>query len=151
MLIPVALVLHVLAVVVWVGGMFFAHMALRPSVATLPPEVRLPLLGKIFARFLPWVWASVLIILTTGYGAIFILFGSVVAVSHPIGVMMLLGNLMVGLFLYLWFFPYRRLQSALAEHDIKAAGLQQVLIRRVILTNLVLGLVTISVATAGRW
>ena len=38
--------LHLLGVVVWVGGMFFAHMALRPSVLALNPPERLPLLSQ---------------------------------------------------------------------------------------------------------
>lgn len=39
---PLAITLHVLSAVVWVGGMFFAWMALRPVAASLlepPPRV----------------------------------------------------------------------------------------------------------------
>ena len=37
----------VLAIVVWIGGMFFAHYCLRPAAAEkLSPEQRLPLLVK---------------------------------------------------------------------------------------------------------
>ena len=36
------LLLHILAVVVWIGGMFFAHYCLRPAAAEkLSPEQRL--------------------------------------------------------------------------------------------------------------
>jgi uncharacterized membrane protein len=31
---------HVLSVVVWIGGMVFAHFFLRPAVAQLDPPVR---------------------------------------------------------------------------------------------------------------
>ncbi len=146
MLLTVAVVFHGLAVVVWVGGMFFAHMALRPAAALLPVEVRLPLLVRVFERFFPWVWVSVGIILATGYGAFFSLFG-----SPSVYAMIALGNLMVVLFVYLWFFPYRRLRIALAAGDLQSAGLQQAYIRRIILTNLILGLITTSVAMAGHW
>ncbi len=63
----IALLLHVLSVVVWVGGMFFAYMALRPAaVQTLEPPQRLPLWAATFDRFFPWVWLAVTLILGSG-------------------------------------------------------------------------------------
>jgi len=38
--IALLIALHVLAVVVWVGGMFFAYVVLRPSAGPLAAEVR---------------------------------------------------------------------------------------------------------------
>ena len=55
----VAQPLHVLAVLVWVGGMFFAHLILRPSVGALDAAVRLAQWRCVFARFFPWVWVSI--------------------------------------------------------------------------------------------
>ncbi|MCK7497690.1 MAG: DUF4149 domain-containing protein [Comamonadaceae bacterium] len=53
-----------LAVVVWVGGMFLMHFAVRPvAVAQLPPPQRLPLLAAILGRFFGWVTAAVLVVL----------------------------------------------------------------------------------------
>jgi len=47
--------LHVLASVIWVGGMFFAHQCLRPAaIATLDPPQRLALWRAVFGRFFPW-------------------------------------------------------------------------------------------------
>src|SRR5690606_5692971 len=58
--------LHLLAAVVWVGGMFFAYMALRPAAATvLPPPQRLPLWTQTFRRFFPWVWITVVLLPVT--------------------------------------------------------------------------------------
>ena len=63
-----ALALHLLAVIVWVGGMFFAHKALRPAAAGLqqPPE-RLPLLKGVLDHFFRWVWVAIIAILASGY------------------------------------------------------------------------------------
>ena len=62
------LMLHLLGTVVWVGGMFFAHMALRPAAAELlTPQQRLPLLRAVLTRFFRWVWLAVLAILASGY------------------------------------------------------------------------------------
>ncbi|MEK7716744.1 MAG: hypothetical protein AAB322_03200, partial [Pseudomonadota bacterium] len=64
----IAISLHLLATIIWVGGMFFAYMALRPVAATLlPPAQRMPLWVQTFARFFPWVWAAVIILPATGY------------------------------------------------------------------------------------
>ena len=62
--------LHVLGVVVWVGGMFFAHMALRPAALALPPPQRLPLLAATLTRFV--AWAGVAVVLILGSGAVLI-------------------------------------------------------------------------------
>ncbi len=63
----VAIVLHVLSSVLWVGGMFFAYMALRPvAAATLEPPQRLTLWAGVFGRFFPWVWTSIVVLLVNG-------------------------------------------------------------------------------------
>ena len=61
------LLIHLLAVVVWVGGMFFAHFCLRPvAAAQLPPPQRLPLLSAVLGRFFAIVGVAVAAILLTG-------------------------------------------------------------------------------------
>ncbi len=44
--------LHVLAVVLWVGGMAFAHFFLRPALGVLEPAQRLRLMHDVLRRFL---------------------------------------------------------------------------------------------------
>ena len=53
-----AITLHLLAAVIWVGGMFFAYMALRPATGSLEPSIRLTLWSQTLKRFFPWVWIS---------------------------------------------------------------------------------------------
>ena len=60
--------LHVLAIVVWVGGMVFAHFFLRPAVAALPPPQRLPLMQAVLGRFFAAVLAASAVTLATGLG-----------------------------------------------------------------------------------
>ena len=43
--------LHVLSIIVWVGGMVFAHFFLRPAIARLEPPVRLRLMHEVLGRF----------------------------------------------------------------------------------------------------
>lgn len=56
--------LHLFGVVIWVGGMFFAYMALRPAAsALLDPPQRLLLWSATLQRFFGWVWVSVALVL----------------------------------------------------------------------------------------
>lgn len=49
-----AFTLHLIAAVIWVGGMFFAHMVLRPSAVEklAPPFAFIPLGGCFWSFFL---------------------------------------------------------------------------------------------------
>src|SRR5690349_7835698 len=66
----VGLFLHILAAVIRVGGMFFAHQMPRPAVGPLEPAQRLQLWRRVFARFFPVVWVCVAALLASGYGMI---------------------------------------------------------------------------------
>ena len=67
-----AVLLHVLSVVIWIGGMFFAWMVLRPAAADeLEGPDRLRLWNRVLATFFMWVWLCVTAILLTGYWMIF--------------------------------------------------------------------------------
>ncbi|MDA8364807.1 MAG: CopD family protein [Gammaproteobacteria bacterium] len=148
---PVAIALHLVAAVIWVGGMFFAYMALRPAAASMEPALRLPLWSRTFGRFFPWVWMSVIALPATGYWMISDAFGGMAHAGMRINIMQTLGIIMIMIYLHLFFAPYRRLNRAVAAGDFAAAGLQLAQIRRLIGINLLLGLVTIVVASAGRY
>lgn len=71
-----AIALHVLSAVIWVGGMFFAYMAMRPAVVEVVNESQRGILWcHTLSRFFQWVWASVILLLVTGYWMIFSVFG----------------------------------------------------------------------------
>ena len=145
----VALFFHVISVVVWVGGMFFAYMALRPVAArVLQPAERLTLWQGVFGRFFPWVWISVLLILVSGLW-MFMLLG---AGNAPVYVhaMFGLGVLMMLIFAHVFFAPYRRLKRAVAGQDWKSGGAALTQIRKLIGLNLALGMITIAVAMLAR-
>ena len=146
----IALTLHLLSAVIWVGGMFFAYVAQRPvAAALLEPPLRLPLWSQTFARFFPWVWAAVVLLPATGYWMIFGPFGGFAMTPVFVHIMQALGIVMILIFLHVYFAPYRRLQRAVAAREYAAAGAQLAQIRRLIGINLALGLVTIIVAVAG--
>ena len=145
----VSLFLHVMGVVVWVGGMFFAYMALRPVAASvLEPPQRLTLWAGVFGKFFPWVWASVALILLTGLHMLVKVGG--MAAPHYVIAMLVLGVLMMLIFAHVYFAPYKRLKRAVCEQNWKAGGAALGQIRMLIGINLSLGLLTIAVVFVGR-
>ena len=149
---PVAITLHILSAMVWVGGMFFAWMALRPVAASLlEPPLRLPLWSQTFARFFPWVWAAVILLPATGYWMILWVFDGFENVKLYVYIMQVTGIAMILIYLYVFFIPYRRMNQAIAARDFTAAGKQLAVIRKLIGANLVLGLITITVASGGAY
>jgi len=143
------LFLHVLSVVVWVGGMFFAYMALRPVAASvLEPPQRLTLWAGVFGKFFPWVWASVALILLSGLHMLMKLGGA--AAPHYTLTMLALGVVMMLIFAHVFFAPYKKLKRAVGEQDWKAGGAALGQIRKLIGINLSLGLLTIGVVFIGR-
>jgi uncharacterized membrane protein len=140
--------LHVLAAVVWVGGMFFAYMALRPAALKLEPPQRLMLWSETFERFFPWVWGSVVVLPFTGYWMIFSMFGSFDSTPLYALIMQYIGLAMIAIYLHVFFAPYRRLRRFVAAEDFPAAGKQLAQIRKLIALNLSLGLITVILASS---
>ena len=145
----VSLFLHLLGVVVWVGGMFFAYMALRPVAASvLEPPQRLTLWTGVFGKFFPWVWVSVILILLSGLHML-VAFGGLAAPLYALA-MLGLGLVMMLIYVVVFFSPYQKLKRAVAEQNWKAGGAALGQIRQLIGVNLSLGLITIAVVFVGR-
>lgn len=147
----IAAALHALAATVWVGGMFFAHMALRPSVAAMEPPERLRLWSRVFPRFFAWVWGAVATLLATGYWMVLGERGGFSGIGFAIELMQGTGLVMAGLFVFLYTRPYRKFRVAVADENWPEAARHQGLIRRIVATNLVLGLLTVALGAAGKY
>ncbi|MBL4743781.1 MAG: CopD family protein [Cycloclasticus sp.] len=151
-MIPLAISLHVLSAVIWVGGMFFAYLVLRPIAAVqFEPPQRLTLWSNVFSKFFPWVWVSVVLLLGTGFWLIAHKFGGMKNVAAHIHIMMSVGIIMTLLFMHLFFAPRRKLTQAVIEHNWEEAGKHLAQIRMLIGINLILGLGVVVVATGGRY
>lgn len=147
----IGLIVHALAAVIWVGGMFFAYVVLRLAMRPVDPQARLDLWGHVFGRFFPWVWASIVALLASGYGMIFYGLGGFAGAGVHVHLMQATGLLMMALFLHLYFAPWRRLRRALDAGDYEAATVQLTQIRRIVATNLALGLITVAIGASGRY
>lgn len=145
----IALWLHLLGVVVWVGGMFFAHVALRPAVQSLPPPQRLPLMAATLAAFFKWVGAAVITILASGFMLVFGA-GGFAAFGASVHLMAVLGLVMAVVYGFIVAVPFPRVRAAVAAQDWPPAGAALAQVRRLVGINLILGLVTITIAVLGR-
>ena len=147
-----AVLLHVIAVVIWVGGMFFAYMFLRPvAAAQLEPPVRLNLWAGVFSNFFPWVWVCVAVVLLTGLWMIFAVFGGMGKVGLYVHAMLGLGILMMLIFTHVYFAPFKRLKRAVAAKDWPAGGKALSQIRVLVGINTTIGMVTIAIGAGGRY
>ena len=143
--------LHVLSIVVWVGGMAFAHFFLRPAVASLDPPVRVRLMHDVLGRFFKAVLAVSLLTLASGVWML----GRVAKQAVQSGgsfemplawtVMTVLGVAMVAIFMHIRFALYKRLNAAVAASDWSAGGNALAQIRRWVSVNLGLGVVVLVV------
>lgn len=148
---PFMLGIHAIAAVVWVGGMFFAYMALRPSVPGIePPPERLKLWNRVFDKFFPWVWIAVVALPSTGYWQVYVDYGGFGASGLHIHWMHGTGWLMIFLFIYLYMKPYPAFKEAVTEENWENAKGNLERIRKIIATNLVLGLITVLLGSTGR-
>jgi uncharacterized membrane protein len=147
----IALLFHILAAVIWVGGMFFAHVLLRPAAAALEPPVRLALFLRVLGNFFPWVWVAIAALLASGYGVMLNRLGGFAHAPVYVNIMQAIGIVMILAFAHLYFAPWPRFRRAAdaAQWPVAAANLTQ--IRHIVLFNLVLGLIVVVVGATGRY
>jgi uncharacterized membrane protein len=137
------LALHVLCAVIWVGGMFFAYVVLRPSLAVLEPVQRIALHTQVFRRFFLIVWHVMPLILISGFAVLFGFYGGMADVGWNVHLMLLLGLIMSAVFMLIVFGPYARFRRT-TDRTTAVACIDR--IRKLIGVNLVLGIVTVVVA-----
>lgn len=141
--------IHVLAIVVWVGGMVFAHFFLRPAVLQLPPPQRLPLMQATLQRFFAAVLVVIAAVLVTGLWMIARAARETVQAgltfNMPLDwtIMATLGLVMMAIFGHIRFALFKRLSRAVAEQDWPAGAAAMGHIRTWVSVNLTIGVVII--------
>ena len=144
----IPLFLHEVATVVWIGGMFFAHFALRPTLKqALEPPARIQVALGVFRRFFPWVWASIATLWLTGIWVSILVFKEKVGL-HVL-IMAGIALLMTLVFVYLFVMPYRKMRIAVEYENWRWASAKFSNIRKLMALNLMLGLLTVAVAVSG--
>jgi len=144
--------LHLLGAVVWVGGMAFAILALRPAAhEALEAPDRLALMAAVFRRFFRILWHVAPIVILSGWAMLGSFYWGFGASIWHVHLMHLTGLVMLGVFLFVALVPWRAMRAALLEGDQPKAAAALDTIRKGITVNLALGLVTVAVAGWGRF
>jgi uncharacterized membrane protein len=141
--------LHTLAALIWVGGMFFAWMVLRPAaIAKLQAPERLTLWLEVFRRFFLWVWIAVLALPVSGMGMLHMRFSGFEAAPRYVHVMMGLYLVMLALLLRIQALQLPQLRRAVEAQDWPAGGEVLGRIRRLVGSNLLVGMALFAIAAA---
>jgi uncharacterized membrane protein len=143
--------LHVLSIIVWIGGMIYTLFFLRPSLGSLEPPQRVKLMHDVLARF----FKAVLVVSTVAVVSGLWMIGRVARETVQAGgsfawpmswiVMTALGVLMFAIFGHIRFALYKRLQRAVAANDWPEGGKALEKIRIWVTVNLVIGIAIIVV------
>lgn len=138
--------LHLIAAIVWLGGMTFMLFALRPAaLATLEPQPRARLMVAVMQRFFPLVAGSVLLLFATGTNLYTTGFRAVKAAtgsgSVPLGwnAMLVLGLLMFLIFGHIYFAGFRKFKRAVAAETWPLAAAAAAQIHTLVVVNFALG------------
>lgn len=148
----ISIALHLLSAILWVGGMIFAHMILRPAaVQVLEPPLRLKLWVQVFKSFFLWVWIAIITLLASGYWMVFGVFDGFGNVGLHVHLMHGMGIVMILIFMHVFFVPYRKLRHAVIVEDFQEGGAKLAQIRRLVGINILIGLAISVIASAGRY
>jgi hypothetical protein len=143
--------IHLVAAILWMGGMAFMLIALRPAaIALLPPPQRLELMGAVWRRFFTVVLVSIVALFATGSHLYTATFRAVKAATGQGGVplgwnlMLGLGLLMMLIFGHIFFAGYAKFKRAAAAQDWPLAGRAAAQIHILMVSNFVLGWLAIA-------
>jgi len=139
------LAIHLIAAALWVGGMYYAVMVLRPALAQLEAAKRVQLHMQTLQRFFRLVWHIMPIMFVSGWLMVFGVWGGFATVPLSINVMQGIAVVMAGVFLYVFFGPWQRVRRAIRPTAEQLDG-----VRRLVIVNLVLGVGAIVAGAIGH-
>ncbi|WP_138513277.1 hypothetical protein [Rhodoferax bucti] len=143
--------LHLIAAIVWMGGMTFMLIALRPAaLAVMEAQPRAVLMAAVWQRFFVAVLIAIVVLLATGG----YMFGGTMkaareATGHgvvPLGwtVMTALGGLMFLIFGHIYFAGFAKFRRAVAAAQWPVAAKAAGQIHMLVVTNFALGWAAIA-------
>ena len=141
-----AKILHLIAGIVWMGGMTFMLFALRPAaLVVLDAQPRAILMGQVWQRFYGLVLVAIVLLFSTGthlYTATFR--ATKLATGQggvPIGwnIMLLLGIAMMLIFGHIYFAGFKKYKRGVAAGEWSVAAKAAGLIHTMTLINFTLG------------
>jgi uncharacterized membrane protein len=147
----VALPIHIVATVVWLGGLFLLSAVLQPSIRHFDSKLVLSVWSQTLGRFLAWGSVSLIVIVATGIALVNLRFGGFSGMPTAHRWNMVLGIPAIALYAYLCFVPWQRYRRAMSRGDSKAAETSVRAIRRIMAVVLALGLAASVVSAAAHY
>lgn len=148
--------IHLLSIVAWVGGMFFAHVCLRPAAAqVLEPPARVRLMHAALRRFLDVVTVAAPLAFLSGAAMLAFVSrersSAGLAFNMPLDWFAMVGLffVMLAVFLHVRLALLRRLEGAMADHAWPAAAAALLAIRWEVMLNLAIGVFIIVMVRLG--
>ena len=142
---------HLLGIIVWIGGMVFAHFFLRPAALMLEPPQRIRLMHGALQRFFNAVLVVIVVVLVTGLWLIARTAKEMVQAGLDFGmpldwtIMATLGIVMMAIFGHIRFALFKRLSKAVASSDWPAGGAALAAIRAWVSINLAIGVAIVAI------
>jgi uncharacterized membrane protein len=147
----VAIILHLIAINVWIGGMFFLVMVLGRAISTLEQVQQLTVWAAVLKYFFFWVWLAVLILLSTGIAMLVYRFHEFMNAPTYVLVMACLGVLMMLIFSLMYFVFYQKFKHAIQEQAVEIARANLRVIRTLGFVNMTLGLCVVIAIGGGPY
>jgi uncharacterized membrane protein len=143
--------IHVVAIIVWLGGLFLLAVVLGPTTGAMDPAARAALWHRLLSRFFAWGSTSLAVIVATGIAIVQLRFGGFSNMPAIHRWNMIVGLPAIGLFAYARLGPWRACRRAIADRDWTSAEHNMSRIRALFGIVLALGLVASVASAAGRF
>ena len=151
MLNAIALIFHLVAINIWVGGTFFAIVILGRAIKNIAAAQQLIVWQLVLERFFTWAWVAVFILLTSGTWMVYSIYGGFDTIPVYIMLMGLIALLMISVFIYIYFFPYQQYKRLVQTNDVDSCIQKLAAIRFAGTINMILGLCVVVVIGSGPY
>jgi uncharacterized membrane protein len=145
------LAIHILAVIIWLGGLFFLVAVLGPTAESLDAAGASSLWYRTLSRSLAWGWLSLVLIVATGVAMVFLVFGGYGYIPNIHRVNMALGIPAIALYGYVYLMPRRQLGRSVRSNDRVVMAKKRHQVRTLLSTILALALSAAFMSTLGRY
>ncbi len=142
----IVLAFHLAAMAIWIGGLAYTLLVIRPSLTLLDPTPRMNVQLQMLRRFFRIVWYVMPVSIATGWAMMLGPEGGFAHAPWYVNTMQGLGILMAAVFAWVAFGPFRRLRRAIRPTEAMLDN-----IRGLVVTDLALGTATVIVACLGHF
>jgi len=147
----IALILHLIAINIWIGGSFFATIILGRAIKHIETHQQLIVWELVLSRFFRWAWIAVFILLGSGGWMFYHLYARGLFAPLHVKLMGIIALIMVALFFFIYFVPFRQFKRVLQEEDVEACLRELSVIHVASTVNLVLGFCVVFVIAGGPY